>query len=76
MLIDCYLAYKAHRFPRLIELCSTSDALEVLDTLNAEDDLSLHVLSLRESWNKVLARIKQLPVQAAVAELFDQDEFG
>ena len=36
----------------------------------------LYVLSRRESWDKVLARIKQLPTQAAVTELFSKDELG
>ena len=31
-----------------------------------EDDLPLYVLCFRNAWNKVLARIKQLPTQAKV----------
>ena len=38
--------------------------------------MSLYVLCCRESWDKIPARIKQLPTQAAVAELFSQDERG
>ena len=30
LLVDCINAYRQHRFPRLIELCGTSDALEAL----------------------------------------------
>jgi len=56
-------AFKEHRFLRLIELCGTSDALKALVTGNSEDDLPLHVLCYRNSWNKVLARIKQRPTR-------------
>jgi len=76
LLFDCRNAFKQHRFPRIIELCGTSDALAALVLAHSEDDLSLHALCFRRSWNKVLARIKQLPTQAAVAELFPQDELG
>ena len=76
LLLDCYVPYKQHRFPRLIELCGTSDALAALVAAHSEDDLSLEVLCLRHSWNKVLARIKKLPTQAAISELFSQDESG
>jgi len=72
----CCAAYKQHRFPRLIKLCGTSDALEALVAAHSEDDLWLNVFCWRESRNKVLTRIKQLPPQAAVAELFFQDELG
>jgi len=34
------------------------------------------VLCIRNSWNKMLARIKQLAPPAVVAELFYQDQFG
>ena len=78
LLLDCYNAFKLHRFPHLIELCGTSDALEALVAAHseAEDDLSPNVLCRRESWNKVLAHIKQLPTQATIDELFSQDEIG
>jgi len=76
LLIGCYKAFRQHRFPLLIELCCTSDALEALVAAHSEDDLSLNVFCIRESWNKVLARIKQLSTQAAVAELFFKNEFG
>jgi len=76
LLCDCYHAFKEHHFPRLIELCGTSDALEALDAAYVEDDLSLYVLCCRKSWDKVLARIKKLPTQAAIDELFSQDELG
>ena len=46
LLRDCCVAFKQHRFPRLIELCSTSDALEVL--LEAHAMLSfLRVVEVR-----------------------------
>ena len=54
----------------------TSDALVSLVAAHSEDDLSLFVLSCRQSWNKVLARIKKRSTQAAVDELFSQDEIG
>ena len=76
LLVDCYLAFKERRFPRLIELCGTSDALEALVAAHDEDNMYLYVLSRRESWDKVLARIKQLPPAAAVAELFGVDVWG
>ena len=38
--------------------------------------MSLYVLCCRESWDKIPARIKRLPTQATVDELFYQDEFG
>jgi len=76
VLCECYTAFKQHLFPRVIELCGTSDALEVLVAAHSEDNLSLHVLCRRQSWNKVLARIKKLPTQAAVVELFSLDELG
>jgi len=41
-----------------------------------EDELSLTALCYRKSWSKVLARIKQLPTNTALAELFYQDEEG
>ena len=58
LLDDSYFAFKEHRFSRLIKLCGTSDALEAVIAAHVEDDLSLHVLCYRNSWNKVLARIK------------------
>jgi len=70
LLSECYYDFKEHRFSRLIELCGTSDALEALVAAHDEDNLSLHVLCIRESWDKVPARIKQLPPQDAVDELF------
>ena len=76
LLSDCYFAFKDHHFPLLIELCGTSDPLEALSAAHSEDDLSLHVLCHRESWNTVLARIKQLHTKATVAELVTQDERG
>ena len=76
LLMDSYRAFKEHRFPRLVELCGTSDALEALVAAHVEDDLSLLVLCFRSSWNKVLARIKRLAAKAAVAELFYQCELG
>ena len=60
LLCDCYNAFKQHRFPRLIELCGTSDALEALVAAHSEDGLPLFVLCYRKSWYKVLAGIKQL----------------
>jgi len=76
LLCDCYNAFKQHRFPRLIELCGTSETLEALVAAHVDDDMSLLVLCLRQSWNKVLARIKQLSAQAAVTELFCQGEYS
>jgi len=76
LLAHSYNSYREHRFPRLIELCGTSDALEALVAAHDEDDLSLRVLCLRSSWSMVLVRIKHLPVKAAVAELFSLDEIG
>ena len=76
LLTRSYNAYRELRFPRLIELCGTAEALEALVDSHFEDDLPLYVLCFRKSWNKVLARITQLPTQAAVAELFSQDEGG
>ena len=60
LLVYSYVAYKQHRFPRLIELCGTSDALEALVAAHSEDGLPLFVLCYRKSWYKVLAGIKQL----------------
>jgi len=57
LLYGCYLAFRVQRFPRFIELCGTSDALVALAAAHAEDYKSLCVLSLRHSWNEVLARI-------------------
>jgi len=74
--MNCLDAYKAHNFPHLIELCGTSDALEALVAAHVEEDLSLHVLSNRDEWDKVIARINRLPTQATVDELFYQDELG
>ena len=76
LLLDCDIALKDHRFSDLIELCGTSDALEALVAAHSEDDLPLHVLCFRESWDKVLARTKLRPTQATVNELFFQDELG
>ena len=79
MLVHSYKAFKEHSFPRLIELCGTSNALEALVEAHSEDDMPLHVLccrKFRKLWNKELARIERLPAQAAVAELISQDEFG
>ena len=74
LFLDCYDAYNEHRFPRLIELCGTSDALQALVAARDEDNLPLYVLCVRQSGNKVLARIKQLRAQAAVDEMFFLDE--
>jgi len=76
LLFDCYVAFVLHRFPDLIELCGTSNALEALVAAHEEDDLSLRVLCVRKSWDELLARIKKLPTQAAVSELFSLNEFG
>jgi len=76
LLVCSYNAFKRRRFPRLVELCGTSDALLALVAAHSEDDLSLDVLCYRESWDKVLARIKQLPTQATVDELFSLNELG
>ena len=68
MLCDCYIAFKQFRFPRLIELCGTSDALEALKAAHSEDDLS----------RALLAHLVEQGARAhqAVAELFSQDELG
>ena len=76
LLCECCNAYSKYRFPRLIELCGASDALKALAAAHVEDDLSLQVLCNRSSWNKVLVRIKLLSTQAAVAELFSQNELA
>jgi len=76
LLWDCWKAFMELRFPRLIKLCCTADALEALVAAHVDDDLSLHVLCYRRSWNKVLAGMKQLPTQAVVDELLSQDERG
>ena len=39
LLVDCFAAFKQHLFPRLIELCGTSDALLALVATHSEDDL-------------------------------------
>ena len=44
LFFDSYNKFKKHRFPRLIELCGTSDALEALVAAHSEDGLSLYVL--------------------------------
>jgi len=54
---DCYMTHKLHRFPDLIKLGGTSDALEALVAAYDEDGLSLDVLCHRHSWDKMLARI-------------------
>jgi len=46
-----------------------------MDAAHSEEDLPLLVLVCHKWWNKVLARINQLPPQAAVAELLSLDEF-
>ena len=68
-------AFREHRFPRLIELCGTSEALEALVAAHSEDDLPLAVLGARKLWNNLLARIKQRP-SLAVAKLFYKDKLG
>jgi len=76
LLRDCRDAFGDNFFPRVIELYGTSDALEALVAAHVEDELSPTALCLRKSWSKILARIKQLPTQAALAELFYQDASG
>jgi len=49
LLVDCRNAFRQHRFPRLVELCGTSDALKALVAAHSEDDLSLYVLCMRLS---------------------------
>ena len=74
-MVNCGNAFREHRFPLLFELCDTSHALEALVAAHSQDELSLYsllVLCLRE----LLARIKQRPTQAAVPELFHQNELG
>ena len=68
LLADSYNEFREHRFPRLIELCGTSDALAALAAAHSEDDLPLIVLSLRNSCNKVLAH--QAASYPGVDELF------
>ena len=76
LLSSCWAVFNEQRFPRLVGLCGTFDALKALVAAHSDDDLALHVLCCRGSWSKVLARIKQLPTQTAVSELFSQDERG
>jgi len=71
-----WIQWKTHDYPRLIHFCGTSPALEALDAAHSDEDLPLRVLCFRELWDKVVARIKQLPPAAAVAELFGVDELG
>ena len=42
LLLNCYNAFKEHRFPSPIELCGTSDALKAIVAAHSEDDLPLH----------------------------------
>ena len=41
LLVDCCRTFRQLHFPRLIELCGTTDALEALEAAHSENDLSL-----------------------------------